>query len=224
MSTTPATRSVSRRRRRPLSTISLARLAAALGLVLLGAGCSHDSGASGLPTPAWTPSPTAAATPTLPPEQAEARATALAMEPPDPYTPEFTPTGAADAATYFLELFPYVFATGDLDAWKNMSDDDCEFCNSVADDVYERHEAGGWVDPWGQEITPLEWWTDQEDPNRYVVRSQIVSEAHTAHSGDGTQSTVETADDILLIQLYWTTSDWHIEAVEATQDNGGDSQ
>ncbi|WP_136192713.1 DUF6318 family protein [Actinomyces procaprae] len=215
MSTTPATRSVSRRRRRPLSTISLARLAAALGLVLLGAGCSQDSGASGLPTPTWTPSPTASATPTLPPEQAEARATALAMEPPDPYTPEFTPTGAADAATYFLNLYPYVYATGDLDAWKNMSEDDCEFCNSVINNATELHDSGGWTDPWEQEITPLEWWTDQEDPNRYVVRAQASYEAHSSHSGDGTSSTAsDAADEILLIQMRWTESDWIVEVVD----------
>ncbi|WP_136194505.1 DUF6318 family protein [Actinomyces procaprae] len=219
MSTTPATRSVSRRRRRPLSTISLARLAAALGLVLLGAGCSHDSGASGLPTPAWTPSPTAAATPTLPPEQAEARATALAMEPPDPYTPEFTPTGAADAATYFLELVPYVGATGDLDAWKNMSDDDCEFCNGVGAEASEMHDAGGWTDPWEQEITPLEWWTDQEDPNRYVVRSQVASDGYTEHPAPSVPSQqVEKFDYELLIQLYWNGDDWNVEALQINND------
>ncbi|WP_136313116.1 DUF6318 family protein [Actinomyces procaprae] len=218
MSATPATRS-SRRRRRPLSTVSLARLAAALGLVLLGAGCSHDSGASGLPTPAWTPSPTASATPTLPPEQAEARATALAMEPPDPYTPEFTPTGAADAATYFFELFPYVFATGDLDAWKNMSEDNCSYCVTVSDNVKELHDSGGWADPWEQEITPLEWWTDQEDPNRYVVRADVTSHAHTEHPGNNNPPrTVEESRGVFLLQAYWTDG-WKVEAVQLEEED-----
>ncbi|WP_136313320.1 DUF6318 family protein [Actinomyces procaprae] len=218
MSTTPATRS-SRRRRRPPATISLARLAAALGLVLLGAGCSQDSGTSGLPTPTWTPSPTASATPTLPPEQAEARATALAMEPPDPYTPEFTPTGAADAATYFLNLYPYVHATGDLDAWKNMSEDDCEFCNRVIANATARHDSGGWADPWEQEIVPLEWWTDQEDPNRYVVRTQVASEAHTGHSIDGELTTVDASESVFLVQIRWNDSDWLVEEVALEEED-----
>ncbi|NDR54664.1 hypothetical protein GZ997_11520 [Actinomyces sp. 565] len=103
-----------------------------------------------------------------------------------------------------------------------MSDDNCEFCNNVADDVANRHEAGNWVDPWEQEITPLEWWTDQEDPNRYVVRAQVTSEARTSHSGDGTATRVEESEDLLLTQLYWTGEQWRIEAIEV--ENGGDQQ
>ncbi|CED92171.1 DUF6318 family protein, partial [Actinomyces succiniciruminis] len=133
-----------------------------------------------------------------------------------------TPEGAATAATYFLNLFPYVFATGDLDAWQNMSDDNCEFCNNVASDVTDRHNAGDWVDPWEQVVTPLGYWVDDADPNRYVVRAQATSEAHTAHSQDGTLTEVEASDDVLLIQLFWSREDWTIEAIEA--ESGDDSE
>ncbi|WP_233188337.1 DUF6318 family protein, partial [Actinomyces qiguomingii] len=171
-------------------------------------------------SPTWTPSATvsASAAPTLSPEQAAARATALAMEPPDPYTPQFTPEGAITAATYFISLFPYVFATGDLDAWKNLSDDNCSYCNTVIHNVTNLHDSGGWADPWGQEITPLEWWTDQEDPNRYVVRTQVVSEAHTEHPGNNTPSlSVETSEGVFLLQIYWNNT-WKTEAVQLEEE------
>ncbi|SHE24177.1 DUF6318 family protein [Actinomyces glycerinitolerans] len=194
------------------------RRAAALAtcLALLGAGCANAANRTTY-TPTWTPPATASAsaTPTLSPEDAAARATALAMEPPAPYTPEFTPEGAATAATYFLNLYPYVYATGDLDAWQNMSDDNCEFCNSVINNVTELHDAGGWTDPWGQEITPLEWWDDDADPNRNVVRIQTSFTGHASHSGDGIESAqTNAADEILLIQMYWTGSTWSVEIVD----------
>ncbi|MBW3070315.1 hypothetical protein GZ998_12480 [Actinomyces sp. 594] len=194
--------------------------ALAICLALLGAGCSHAANRTTY-TPTWTPPATASAsaTPTLSPQQAAARATALAMDKPQAYTPEFTPDGAAQAATYFLELVPYVGATGDLDAWKKMSDDNCEFCNGVGADASEIHDAGGWTDPWEQEITPLEWWTDQDDPNRYVVRAQVKSEGYTEHPAPSTSSQqVGGFDRELLIQLYWNGDDWTVEALQISND------
>ena len=220
MPTTPAPVPPPRTHRtRPVT----AALAACLAALALAAGCSAHTGTTPTTTPTpTTPAATTSPTPTLSPEDAAARATALAMEPPAPYTPEFTPDGAAEATTYFIELYPYVYATGDLDAWERMSEDDCIFCNSVINNVTELHNTGGWADPWGQETTRLEWWIDQEDPNRYVVRSQVVSEAHTAHSEDGARSDVETSDEVLLVQLYWTGNNWNIEAVEV--EGGDDSE
>ena len=47
--------------------------------------------------------------------------------------------GAEAAAQYFLQLYPYVYATGDLAEWKAMSHPECVFCEGSlerADDVY----------------------------------------------------------------------------------------
>ncbi|WP_418606211.1 DUF6318 family protein [Georgenia sp. SUBG003] len=51
--------------------------------------------------------------------------------------------GAEAAAQYFLELYPYVYATGDLAEWKAMSDPECVFCQSVVDNVEELYSGGG---------------------------------------------------------------------------------
>lgn len=51
--------------------------------------------------------------------------------------------GAAAAATYFLELYPYVMATGDLEEWVRVSLVDlCEFCVKVSADVASQQAAG----------------------------------------------------------------------------------
>jgi len=200
-----------------------ARRAAALAicLTLLGAGCSNATNHTTY-TPTWTPPATASAspTPTLSPEDAAAKATALAMEPPAPYTPEFTPEGAATAATYFLNLFPYMYATGDLVAFEDMSDDNCEFCNGVGAEASEMHDAGGWTDPWEQEITPLEGWVDDADPNRYVIRANVVTGAHASHLGNQSIREIEGAEHTLLLQTYWTDDDWTVEIVQVEGEEG----
>ena len=52
--------------------------------------------------------------------------------------------GAKAAAEYFLALYPYVYATGDLEEWREMSHPECAFCSAVADDVSELHSSGGY--------------------------------------------------------------------------------
>lgn len=81
--------------------------------------------------PTETPTPTAEPTDsvTAPPERPDAMSTPSA-------------DGAAAAASYFLQLYPYLHATGDLEAWKEMSADDCQFCNNVIVDVEQIFSEG----------------------------------------------------------------------------------
>ena len=51
--------------------------------------------------------------------------------------------GAAAAAEYFLELYPYVMATGDTAEWDAMTwADTCGFCTGVRDNALEIQSAG----------------------------------------------------------------------------------
>lgn len=96
---------------------------------------------------------TAAPSGSLSSEDAALRETALAMEAPEKPTAmsENSPEGAVAAAEYFISLYPYVYATGDLAEWDAMSEDRCVFCTSVHDNVTELHDGGGWAEP--EEIT-----------------------------------------------------------------------
>ena len=52
--------------------------------------------------------------------------------------------GAKAAAEYFLELHPYIFATGDVEAWESMSHPDCQFCEGASGHAQTLAEAGGY--------------------------------------------------------------------------------
>lgn len=107
-----------------------------VGVLLVGllAGCS--SGAPvvepSLPVVSQAPSPVPSPSPTGP------------VKPERPADMERTDeVGAAAAAVYFLELYPYVMATGDLEEWDAISYVDlCEFCVKVVSDVADFQSAG----------------------------------------------------------------------------------
>lgn len=90
---------------------------------------SATAGTSSSPTP--TPTPTPVAPETVKPERPAAMDTVDV-------------DGAAAVARYFLELYPYVYATGDLAEWKAMSHPECVFCASVVTNVEAERAAGGW--------------------------------------------------------------------------------
>lgn len=89
---------------------------------------SATAGTSSSPTP--TPTPTPVAPETVKPERPAAMDTVDV-------------DGAAAVARYFLELYPYVYATGDLAEWKAMSHPECIFCASVVTNVEAERAAGG---------------------------------------------------------------------------------
>jgi predicted DCC family thiol-disulfide oxidoreductase YuxK len=106
-------------------------LVAALAVGLLG-GCSFGGSA---PAPTSTsPVATVAASPT--PTVTAAPSPAATPKPERPAAMDVVNVdGAAAAATYFLQLFPYVLNTGDLTDWTALKDGECKFCSGVADDV-----------------------------------------------------------------------------------------
>ncbi|MGW6132465.1 DUF6318 family protein [Cellulomonas sp. NPDC055163] len=102
-------------------------------LVVMLTACTGEPSAQPSPSRTATASPTASPTPTptttLEPERP------AAMD--DPGV-----DGAVAAATYFLSLYPYAHATGDLAAWKAMSHPECVFCASVSEGVSTMHASG----------------------------------------------------------------------------------
>lgn len=75
-------------------------------------------------------------------------------------------TATAEAvAVYFLQLYPYVYATGDLTEWRELSHPECIFCASVVTNVEEmvaadQHSEGGLVtisDATAREVSEV-WW------------------------------------------------------------------
>ncbi|GEN79321.1 hypothetical protein AFE02nite_10550 [Actinotalea fermentans] len=101
------------------------------------AGCTSDPGTPPPTTPPATsaaPSPSATPTPTPTPD---------AATPPERPDMSQVDTETAEAvAVYFLQLYPYVYATGDLTEWRTLSHPECIFCASVITNVEEMVAAG----------------------------------------------------------------------------------
>lgn len=130
--------------------------AASLGLVVGLAACTPDEPeptptASMSPEPTETPSPT----PTLPPE-------AIAPERPAAMD-EISVAGAEAAATYFLELYPYTYATGDLTEWTVLSHPECIFCQSVIGNVTDQIASGHTASGGGLAVQSIEGSMTSED-------------------------------------------------------------
>lgn len=86
--------------------------------------------ASTAPTP--TPSATSAALPdvTVPPD------------PPQALNGPANEDSAEAVARYFMSLFPYMLATGDTTAWRELSGESCGYCSRVTGKVADAHAAG----------------------------------------------------------------------------------
>ena len=170
-------------------------------------------------TPPPLSSEAADAVAALSPEERALRDTALAT--PEPQRPaeadQHNLTGAIAVAEYFITLYPYVYATGDLTAFRAMSDATCKFCDSVITSATAMHVSGGWGDSWGQQITFTSVTADISTPNRYVVELHLVSDEHVAHNIEKPPTTVEAFEISLLLQVLWKDgTGWTVEEV-ATQ-------
>jgi hypothetical protein len=116
-----------------------AALAATLPLVL--AGCTGAPGPTGPgPTTARNHGTVATASPISPSPTEEKPAVAAPERP--VAMDRLDADGAVAAARYFVSLYPYVYATGDLAQWKAMSDPACIFCGSVINNVEKMKALG----------------------------------------------------------------------------------
>ena len=159
-------------------------------------------------------SATASPTVDLPADQAAAREAALAM--PAPQKPENmdenSSEGAIATATYFVQLYSYVYATGDLEQWKSMSRQDCLFCNSVITNVKELHESGGWKDPWVHTITQTGY--SDPGPGSEYSRVDVAFDQEAAYTYDGTGAPPEVGEPqthtVLILAMKYTDGHWEI--------------
>ena len=167
-------------------------------------------------TPPPLSSEAADAVAALSPQERALRDAALAA--PEPQRParadQHDLTGAIAAAQYFITLYPYVYATGDLTAFRTMSDATCKFCDSVITNTTSMHTAGGWEDPWEHHTTFTSITADVSTPNRYVVELHLVSDQHVSHRMGEPPKTYETSQGPILIQVLWKDgTGWTIEGV-----------
>ncbi len=104
--------------------------AAVLGAGLV-TGCTPDPPTTAEPTVSGTRS-TAAPSPSASPT-VNVR---VKPERPDAWD-DVSVDGAIAVAEYFLQLYPYSYATGDVDAWQSLSHPECVFCADVNENIHD---------------------------------------------------------------------------------------
>ena len=160
--------------------------------------------------------PTASALPSLSPELAAQRATALAEPKPikPPEASENTEEGAINAAFYFLQLYRYAFIAGDTTDLAAMSEDACVFCKSTIDDATTLHEGGGWANPWDQEAPNVTYIPAGEGKEYCGVKMTIESGESTSVDSSGQVQHSDARDDTqLFIALRYYDGGWHVGQV-----------
>lgn len=66
---------------------------------------------------------------------------------PKPEEPELTAIdidNAYELARYYLDLYPYVKATGDTTEWEKYAHPECEYCQTVIDAAVVENDSGAW--------------------------------------------------------------------------------
>jgi hypothetical protein len=158
------------------AAMRIAGLVLAAGLVLSACtGAAPDPEVSTGPTGDPTPTASASPSPSVPttPERPEA------MEREDA-------EGAAAAAEYFIELYPYVMATGDTGEFEAMSHRACGFCDDALEQAKKiriRHET--WS---GGEIRTvlLETYVRDEITGVYPLDFEVEQDAARITDAEGT--------------------------------------
>lgn len=192
-------------------------------LAACGRGGDDARGGGGPSASAGSASATASPTVDLPADQAAAREAALAM--PAPQKPENmdenSSEGAIATAIYFVQLYPYVYATGDLEQWKSMSRQDCLFCNSVITNVKELHESGGWKDPWVHTITQTGY--SDPGPGSEYSRIDILFDQEAAYKYDGTGAPPEVNESqtntLLILAMKYEDGRWIVREGQVEEND-----
>ncbi|MGV8977629.1 MAG: DUF6318 family protein [Cellulomonas sp.] len=125
------------------------------------AGCTTTATAKPTPAPtsSHSPAPSATPSPTPSPTSTPLPARPAAMD-------AVNVDGAIAAATYFMELYPYAYNTGDSTELKELSHPECIFCKSVTDETEQMHARGEHqegsatrvVSARGTEVNPGYWY------------------------------------------------------------------
>ncbi|WP_149203558.1 DUF6318 family protein [Actinotalea subterranea] len=174
--------------------------------VMLTVGCTGQAGdppTTEPPSPSVTPSPTPTPTPT--PE--------AAIPPERPDMSQVDDATAEAVATYFLELYPYVYATRDLTEWRALSHPECEFCASVVSNVEEMSANGNRAD--GGILTVRDVAVAELTTGHFSVTASATQDAgHEYDTKGNVISASEPGDYALTVVVLAQGGSWTVRGVD----------
>jgi len=135
---------------------------------------------------------------------------------------EHTVEGAIAAGKYFVQLYPYIYATGDLSEWNELSGKSCKFCAGAKDHVVKLHESGGFVRG-GTVTVSSEDGGGPYDNGVYIVELGVQVAPSTDVHGDGSTKDFDgTTFPNFTISLTWDNSSWTVSGVLLSPDSGAE--
>lgn len=195
-----------------------ARLAVPVTALLLLGACT-----GGTPEATESSTPPVAVTPSAAPTPTETSVVDVTVKPDRPAALDEPPSvdGAVAVAKYFVLLFPYINATGDLVEWNSLSDPDCIFCADSKGSVQEK-VAGGQHDEGGA-LTVTNASAIEVDPGAwYTVTIDFIQDPSV--TTDSTGSVVETFSETKTIRstivTIWQDGSWRVRGVDSTRASG----
>ncbi len=193
------------------------------GALVVVAGCDSSTPSANATTTAAataTPSHEASPTPTVTQTDGvdEFDAT-VAPEPPAGLDGPPSEEAAGQAASYFHELAPYAFATGDVEAWKAMSADSCKFCAAIAKQVEEEAAAGKRRE--GGRVDVLDVQAYHHKGEQYAALVTIRENESRVIAPDGSvDGEVDYKQDVQLeMLLTWNGTSWVVDGVDVKYAN-----
>ncbi len=130
--------------------------------------------------------------------------------------------GAAAAAEYFIELYPYVMATGDVEEFEAMSHKACGFCEDLAAQALAIREEGEIFAGGETSVQITKEYRRDEVTGIYPFDSRITQEAQTITAADG--SVVLDADREVLerrIEMGRRAGEWVMVTVAPIPELNG---
>ncbi len=143
--------------------------------------------------------------------------------PAEPTKPASWTTGsddaAVEAAAYFMDLYNYVIATGDLTEWDALSDPACEFCANTRDDVAAVYTHGGRYE--GGQLTADEATLVGYSTTLHIHAVQLTydTQATSEFTPDGTLvSSYEPESGYVIVDVGFTGDRWMLVAAAARDE------
>ncbi len=186
------------------------------GALVLVAGCDSSTPSADPTTARTVPSVTRSSTPG-PPSTLEAEEFDATIPPARPAGLDGPPSQetAGEAAGYFMSLFAYVFATGDVTEWKRLSGEACDYCDGVIDAAAEYQDEGKRTSGGRIEITDVQAFDYMPGEFAVVVAvTQHPSQVINAEGERAGEAGVTTASAEM--HLVWAHDQWRVETVDLT--------
>jgi hypothetical protein len=181
--------------------------------LIVGVGLALAACTGSTPDPDVTGSSTGESTPV-----ASASASPTPWEPAKPERPEAMKRddaeGAAAAAEYFIELYPYVMATGDTEEFEAMSHRACGFCDDALAQARQIEEGGWQYTGGGSTLSVTQAYERDDLTGIYPLDVEISQESSQISESDGAQlDSVESKVFDRRIELGLRRGEWVVVTV-----------